>query len=86
MNEETKELSATERVVIQVVASSHHLINDVPRPYSLDFFAAISGLGKKQVYSALRNLDLLDVLTEDPDQAIQRATALLPRALEIIRI
>ena len=82
MNHETKELSDTERVVIRAAATLPHLINDVPRPYSLHFLAEFSGIGQRTIYSCLCGLDLLGVLSENPNQAIQKATALLPLVLQ----
>ena len=81
--EELEPLSGAERLIIQYVASMAGVLPKLPRLCTLTFLARDLGIGKRRIYSALRKFELLGVLSVNPNEAIQRATALLPRAMAV---
>lgn len=84
--QESNHLTPDEVIVVLVVASLPFSIPETPRPYTLVLLAQIAGISQRSVRRGLRNLGLLSVLSDSPDEALERANALLPRAMTIVKI
>lgn len=76
MDKVRKSLTRDERRVRQVVAELPFIMIELPRPYTLELLANLARISERRVERALRNLQLLTILSDDPSQALERAEAL----------
>ena len=86
MDQERKSLSSDERLVVQAVIGLQGCCIELPRPYTLELIASLAGIGKRRVQRGLRNLQLLAVLSDDPEEALKRVEALEPLAWKPVEI
>jgi hypothetical protein len=77
MDQEPKDISTDERVVIIVVASLPLSLSPLPRPHSLELISKIAGRSKRRVHRALKSLRLQSVLSEAPESAYEQAATLM---------
>jgi hypothetical protein len=86
MDQELTNLSPDQCLVVQAVSGLQHSSIEVPRPYTLRMIAGLAGISQRRIQRGLRSLQLMDVLSDKPDQALRRVEALEPLAWKIVEI